>query len=1121
MTDTQQPPPAPDGAAPVRAKASAGLDLPPVAPGGPAERRRKGGRFGPLMLLSLPFILVFLLFVGLAVTHRALALPGWVVTQVETRANAALAGQMRVRIVEGADVIVDEGVRPRIRFHGVTLMRPDGRPLAHLPELRTTLFAQPLLRGKVVPRSFRVRGAEVALARLPDGRLDIELGPGGDFAEMEGVSLTQLLAAFEGLFGLPGLRDLERIEGEDLRIRLTDQRLDRVWNVRDGTVTLTQDAREISILLAFGIGGEGEVPARVAITGSTSKAGLEANFSANVTNVNARDLAVQTPALAPLQVVDAPISGSLRSGIDGQGRLSRMNAVLEIGPGAIRPDPRVEQVPMRGAKVYLEYDPQAGQMRFTDLSFDSRALRLRASGQTLLRDLQGGLPRQVIGQVEIADLQLDPEGLFEAPAIFTGGAVDLRLSFDPFALEIGQMQLLDGDTRLTATGTARVLPEGWQVAVDSRINQVSSERLIQLWPTFVVPKTRDWVAQNVSTGELRNVRAALRTRPKQDPELALNYEFRGAEVQVLRTLPKVQEGRGFAAIFGQRHGLMVEEGHVVPPSGGKVEVADTVLVVPDLRIKPAPAVVNLLTRSPIPAALSLLDQPPFEFLTKAGRPTDLAQGWAEALTILHLPLAEHLAPEDVVFEVAARLTDVTSDQVVPGRELRAPQLDLRADRETLSIAGAGTLSEVPFEAEWRQPLAAEAKGRSQVDGRLLLSQAALDAFEIRMPQGMVSGEGWADLHLDLSSEAPTRYRLTSRLEGIGLALPQIGWALGKGTTARLELDGALGAPASVERLSFAGPGLKAEGALSLLPEGGLERARFSELDIGSWFSGSAELIGRGNAAPDVVVTGGQFDLRNFPGGGAASGQGDAGQIMVSLDGLRVSDSIQLTDVRGTFSTRGGMNGKFTGEVNGRGPLRGTVAPAENGRAAVRVLSDDAGRVLRSAGVFDRGRGGALDLTLLPVGANDYDGKLKMTDFRVKDAPVLATMLGAASVIGLVEQLNGDGILFSEVSGRFLLTDQGVQIRRGDAVGASMGVTMTGNFYPASGKIDMQGVVSPFYLVNGIGQVLTRRGEGLFGFNYTLTGMQLAPVVTVNPFSLFTPGMFREIFRRDPPPLAQE
>ena len=75
---------------------------------------------------------------------------------------------------------------------------------------------------------------------------------------------------------------------------------------------------------------------------------------------------------------------------------------------------------------------------------------------------------------------------------------------------------------------------------------------------------------------------------------------------------------------------------------------------------------------------------------------------------------------------------------------------------------------------------------------------------------------------------------------------------------------------------------------------------------------------------------------------------------------------------------------------------------------------------------------------------------------------------------------------------------------------------TGNYYPGSGKIDMQGVVSPFYLINGIGQVLTRRGEGVFGFNYTLGGTAAAPQVSINPLSILTPGMFREIFRAAPP-----
>jgi hypothetical protein len=67
---------------------------------------------------------------------------------------------------------------------------------------------------------------------------------------------------------------------------------------------------------------------------------------------------------------------------------------------------------------------------------------------------------------------------------------------------------------------------------------------------------------------------------------------------------------------------------------------------------------------------------------------------------------------------------------------------------------------------------------------------------------------------------------------------------------------------------------------------------------------------------------------------------------------------------------------------------------------------------------------------------------------------------------------------------------------------------------------MQGVLSPIYILNGIGSLFTRRGEGLIGFNFNLTGPASNPTVAVNPLSVFTPGMFREIFRRPPPQPSQ-
>ena len=80
--------------------------------------------------------------------------------------------------------------------------------------------------------------------------------------------------------------------------------------------------------------------------------------------------------------------------------------------------------------------------------------------------------------------------------------------------------------------------------------------------------------------------------------------------------------------------------------------------------------------------------------------------------------------------------------------------------------------------------------------------------------------------------------------------------------------------------------------------------------------------------------------------------------------------------------------------------------------------------------------------------------------------------------------------------------------------------MDGIYELKSGEMQMQGVVSPLYLLNGVGSVLTRKGEGVLGFNYRLSGTATAPRVTVNPLSIFTPGMFREIFRRPAPKVSQ-
>nr|MCU0903771.1 AsmA-like C-terminal region-containing protein [Tabrizicola sp.] len=465
---------------------------------------------------------------------------------------------------------------------------------------------------------------------------------------------------------------------------------------------------------------------------------------------------------------------------------------------------------------------------------------------------------------------------------------------------------------------------------------------------------------------------------------------------------------------------------------------------------------------------------------------------------------------------AGTIRNFTSPALVPGRILTAPAVEVAVNTDGLELSGKGKLDDMPIDLTYRQGFGPEQKGRARVNGTVILSDAILRDFGVELPAGAVTGEGPAAIDVALVKDRPPQLTLTSTLRGIGLRLDALGWSKGARTKAALDLEASLSREPVVERLVLTAPGLEARGRITTRKGGGLDTAVFDSVVAGDWLDAAVTLTGRGRGeAPELQVTGGTLDLRRAP-----EGEGDtgAGPIAVALDSLRISEGIRLTDFRGTFTTASGPSGTFTAAVNGAAEVAGTVATVAEG-TAVRVTSDNAGAVMAAAGIFDKGRGGALDLTLIPRGPKgEYNGKATFTRMRVQGAPALAELLSAVSVVGLLEQMNGDGLAFNNGEVAFVLTPRAVEITQGSAVGASLGISFAGLYLTDSGEIDLQGVISPIYLVNGVGQILTRRGEGLFGFNYRLTGTADDPGVAVNPLSVLTPGMFREIFRQRPPNL---
>ena len=431
------------------------------------------------------------------------------------------------------------------------------------------------------------------------------------------------------------------------------------------------------------------------MTAVLGKGAQSARLSVEVTKVSAADLA--SGALAWLGVLDAPISGRLATVIEAEG-ITELEGRLEIGAGALRPTRGTTPVEFDRASLGLGFDPAAGRLLLTDLSLQSRSLRLTARGQAYMVDDQGiratgplsaRIPSAFLGQLSIQDLQVDPDGLFAAPVQFSEGAVDVRLRLDPFTLDIGQFTLAEAGDTLSLRGRISASPKGWSTAIDLSLNRISRDRLLAIWPLRLVPGTRNWVAGNIRTATLKDLKAGLRLAPGQEPRAEIAYAFAEADLRFMPKMPPVTGAEGYSTIQGRTYTLVVSKGALTPPEGGRLDVAGTVFAVPDITAKPASADVALRVKGPLTATLSLLDQPPLFYLTKAGQPVDLGTGEVDLTARLRFPLINRILQQHMDIDVRAVVRDFASDQLIKGHVLTAPALDVRGHGYRIHRPGSG------------------------------------------------------------------------------------------------------------------------------------------------------------------------------------------------------------------------------------------------------------------------------------------------------------------------------------------------------------------------------------------------------------------------------------------------
>lgn len=1078
----------------------------------PPRRRRWGWRIAAVILL-LP--LVLLAGAAVALLGRDIPAPDWVIAEIEERAAENLSGGR----LDVGDISVNLGrdLHPRVQLADTTLRDATGAPVARIPIIEGLFSPRGVVfKREALMQDLRIGGAQVNLRRAQDGSVALSFQAGTSAVEAA-PSFLDLLDQFDTVFDLSALAALETIRADGLVVNYQDARAGRTWTVDGGTLLLDVRGNTTRIESDLTVLSGGAGITSFSLTYSSPRGSRAADFELDIIDARAADIAAQSPALSWLADVDAPLTARMTTSRNEDGTLAPLVANLALGAGALQPNAATDPIGFERAVVNLQFDPEASLITFDEVAVTGDLGVVNASGQAFFTPMPDGLPQSLTGQFTLKNSVVNPSELVPTGIEIPLAQVDARLNLQPFTVELGQLYTELSDVSLLGRGRLAATEEGWDLGFDIKTPEITQASLMRLWPETALPGTRRWLNRAVGAAQYKDVNISVRRGSDGVQRHAGSFAFADLGLTYLGRMPPLQDGRGTAVFTDQDFAVALENGFITPPDAAAIDVAGSSMFIPDVTVPERTAIYDLRASGEIPDLLALIDQPPMVFITNAGLSTDVAEGTAIVELDLQHPIKDGMTGQDISFRARADLRNVSSDDLIPQRSLSAASLALAVTKETLTVTGAARVDGIPINGTWTQSFRGQEAG--SLRSTIQLTDARIRRFGIDLPPGSVAGEGSADFRLILprGGGAP-RYQLTSDLRGLQVAVPAVGWAKPANTAGRLNVAGRLGSDPQVETLEISGGGLDVRGDVTFNPNGGLGRARLSRVQIGNWLNAPITLRGRGPGRPlGVSIEGGTIDLRRASFG---SGGGESGPISIALDRLQVTEGIALNRFAGEFTSAGGFAGEFTALINNVGQVRGTVAPS-NGRSAVRILSSDAGGVGLATGLIRNAVGGSLDLTLLPTGGDGtFDGRLAIRNLRIRDAPTMAALLDAISVVGLLQQLDGQGLSFEEVDARFRLTPTQVIVTESSAVGPGLGISLDGIYTLASQQMDFQGVVSPFYLINSIGSVLTRRGEGLIGFNFTIGGTASAPQVGVNPLSAFTPGMFRDIFRRSPPQVSQ-
>jgi hypothetical protein len=650
--------------------------------------------------------------------------------------------------------------------------------------------------------------------------------------------------------------------------------------------------------------------------------------------------------------------------------------------------------------------------------------------------------------------------------------------------------------------------------------------LLRYLPNQKIGHVTKWISHNVHQAIGKNIRLAYTGAVSEFPCKEVDCGFNGSfdfNNLTLRFMDEVAPARELAGHFIIRDG-----GIVIKSDSGKInnqEVSNVVVHINDLFDREKEKVVTVIGKASgsIQGVLERIGEKVGE-----GWFGGKVQGEHVSDIKVAVPLKSKLTFEDVDFTVDATLKNVVYNVPV-GKH----KLNFKSDSAAISImdkklkfTGEGHLEEVPLHATWQENLS-----KPGIETNVSVKGAISDERLNTLVRNFLPIEsiGYTPFRLDLSKIEPDvyDYELKSSFDQNKLIVPLLNWEKVDNSDIDLVARGRAdvnGTMFALDNLAISGEGIEIAGSMYLDRKGNLS------LSLSPFKLGETDI--NANMKDDKIqFTGTYLDISGLDLLQSREAKnGDASEEKSHTDIAFEADIAAVKMPGGvlapvTVSAQRQHNKWqkfiFSGISGSGASVEINLDVGEGGRRVLKAKATNAGEALKTLGLYQNIHEGNLTLiNYLDEGeqGNKSRGELKITRTRIKDFPILAKLL---SLLSLEQLLNpGKGIIFDDVVFPFTAVDDTISIHKAILEGPSIGMRFSGDIHTANtgNKLDIEGSLIPVQGLNKIvsnipivGDVLTGSQDGLMVADFKIRGKYHDPDITVNPLSVVTPGLLKDVF----------